>query len=233
MHGIRKMHNAILQRDKKTYAIIPHMPGGLTNVEQLKKIIKVAEKYNIEVIKVTSAQRIALIGFTEDQLESAWADLEMPRAKATGKVVRSVKICPGNNLCKYGLQDSVKLGLKIDEKYHGIELPNKVKIGVSGCKLGCAESRIKDIGLLGTKNGWMLVVGGSAGAKVREAQVLADGLSEEQVFRLIDTIFDYYREQPSNARLGALIENIGFEKFKEDILKRADLACSKEKMENK
>lgn len=217
------MHDAILQRDKQTYAIIPHMPGGMTNLEELKKIVKVAEKYNIEVIKVTSAQRIALVGFTEDQIEQAWADLEMPRGKATGKVVRSVKFCPGTSLCKYGLQDSVGLGYQVDEKYHGMALPNKAKIGVSGCKLSCAESRVKDIGVLGTKDGWMMVVGGAAGSKVREAQELASGLTDEQVFTLMDTIFDYYKENATRERLGAMIDSVGFETFKNEIIKRAGL----------
>lgn len=217
------MHDAILQRDKETYAIIPHMPGGMTNLEQLKKIVEVAEKYNIEVIKVTSAQRIALVGFTEDQIEQAWVDLGMPRGKATGKVVRSVKFCPGNSLCKYGLQDSVELGFKVDEKYHGLALPNKAKIGISGCKLGCAESRVKDIGILGTKDGWMMVVGGAAGSKVREAQELASGLKDEQVFALIDTIFDYYKENATRERLGAMIDSIGFDIFKSTVLKQAGL----------
>lgn len=217
------MPDAILQRDKKTYAVIPHMPGGITNIAQLKKIVEVAEKYQIQTIKITSAQRIALIGFSEEQLEQVWADLDMPPAKAAGKVVRSVKICPGNTLCKYGLQDSISLGLAIDEKYHGMELPNKAKIGVSGCKLGCAEPRIKDIGLIGTREGWLVVVGGSAGSKVREAAELVGGLTDSEVLTLIDAIFTYYREKASRERLGAMIEHIGFAQFRQELLQRAGL----------
>lgn len=220
------MQNAIVQRDKETYAIIPHIPGGITNIEQLKKIVEVAERYQIETIKITSAQRIALIGFSEEQLESAWADLGMPPAKATGKVIRSVKICPGSTLCKYGLQDSMALGLTLDEKYHGMELPNKAKIGVSGCKLSCAESRVKDIGILGTKEGWLVVVGGSAGSRVREALELVGGLTDSQVITLIDTIFAYYWEHATRERLGAMIDNIGFAPFQKEILQRAGLTSA-------
>lgn len=217
------MNGTILQRDKETYAIVPHMPGGLTSVEELKKIIQVAEKYDVEVIKLTSAQRMALIGFKEDQLDQAWADLGMERAHPKGKVVRSVKFCPGNDLCKYGLQDSIKLGREIDEKYHGMELPNKAKMGISGCKLGCAQSRVKDVGLLGTKSGWTMVIGGSAGARVREARTIAKDLSDPQVFQLIDAIFDYYHQNATRERLGAMVDSIGFEQVKEEILEKAGL----------
>jgi len=51
--------------------------------------------------------------------------------------------------------------LKLDAKNYGPELPSKMKIGVSGCLNSCAESIIKDIGVVGTK-GWRITVGGSA-----------------------------------------------------------------------
>ncbi len=50
---------AILQRDKETFAVAPHIPGGITSPNQLRKIADVAEKYNAQALKLTSAQRIA------------------------------------------------------------------------------------------------------------------------------------------------------------------------------
>ncbi len=34
---------AILQRDKKTYAIVPRIPGGLAKLENFKEIVNVVE----------------------------------------------------------------------------------------------------------------------------------------------------------------------------------------------
>ena len=38
---------AILQRDKKSYAIVPRTPVGLVSVEDLEAIVKVVKKYRI------------------------------------------------------------------------------------------------------------------------------------------------------------------------------------------
>ncbi|NLU49385.1 MAG: hypothetical protein GXX09_03085 [Syntrophomonadaceae bacterium] len=49
-----------MQRNKQSYAIVPHIPGGITDPQTLRKIADVAEKYNAAVLKITSAQRIWL-----------------------------------------------------------------------------------------------------------------------------------------------------------------------------
>jgi len=47
----------ILQRDKETYAIVPHIPLGVITVEFLQKLVEVAKKYEIKAMKITSANR--------------------------------------------------------------------------------------------------------------------------------------------------------------------------------
>ncbi|GAB6886962.1 hypothetical protein JCM13304A_04600 [Desulfothermus okinawensis JCM 13304] len=89
---------AILQRDKETYAIVPHMAGGICTPEILKNIAQVAEKYNAKAIKVTGAQRLAIVGLNEQDLEKVWKELEMGPGAAVGMCVRSVKFCPGTIL---------------------------------------------------------------------------------------------------------------------------------------
>ena len=48
--------------------------------------------------------------------------------------------------------------------------------------------------------------------------MLAENLSDEEVFSLIDKIINYYKDHAKKQRLGEFIEEIGFEKFKLDIL---------------
>ena len=141
---------AIIQRDKQTYAVAPHLPCGVVSADTLRKLADAADKYNIPAMKVTSASRIALVGITEDQVDEVWKDLKMSPGAAVGLCVRSVKACPGTTFCKRGQQDSLGIGMLLDEKYHGLELPGKFKIGVSGCPNQCAENCIKDVSLVGT-----------------------------------------------------------------------------------
>ncbi|WP_440953253.1 NAD(P)/FAD-dependent oxidoreductase [Methanococcoides sp. FTZ1] len=208
---------AIIQRDQETFAIAPHIAGGIASPDLLRKIADVSEKYGAAAIKVTSAQRLAIVGLKEEDLDNVWKELDMKPAAAIGLCVRSVKICPGTTFCKRGQQDSVGLGLKLDEIYHGMELPSKLKIGVSGCMNSCAESAIKDIGIMGTPKGFTVMVGGSAGLKPRLADVIAEELDEEEVLDLVDKIITYYKTHTKKHRLGRVIDEIGLETFKKEV----------------
>ncbi|MDF1556983.1 MAG: NAD(P)/FAD-dependent oxidoreductase [ANME-2 cluster archaeon] len=209
---------AIVQRDKETYAIAPHIPGGIMDVSTLRKIADVAEKYHVSAVKITSAQRMAIVGLKAEDLDSVWADLGMATGAAIGLCVRSVKICPGTTFCKRGQQDSVGVGLKLDELYHGMELPSKLKMGVSGCQNTCAESSIKDIGLIGTTKGWKLLAGGSSGIKPRIADLIAEGLADDEALKLVDKIIEFIKARGEKKRLGRIIDDIGLEEFKNTVL---------------
>ncbi len=209
---------AIVQRDRETFAIAPHIPGGIISPADLRRIADVAEKYNAKALKLTSAQRIAIVGIGPEDIDSAWNDLGMKHGAAIGLCVRSVKICPGTTFCKRGQQDSVGVGLKLDEIYHGMQLPWKFKMGVSGCANSCAEPAVKDIGLIGTPKGWRLLVGGSSGIKPRLGQMLAENLSDEEALKLIDKIISYYKDHAKKQRLGEFIDEISFERFKQEVL---------------
>ncbi|MFI5383362.1 MAG: NAD(P)/FAD-dependent oxidoreductase [Methanosarcina thermophila] len=208
---------AILQRDGETYAIAPHIPGGIVYPETLRKIADIAEKYGAAALKITSAQRIAIVGLKEEDLDAAWGELNLKPGAAIGLCVRSIKICPGTTFCKRGKQDAVGLGLKLDEKYHGMQLPSKFKMAVSGCPNSCSEPMIKDIGLMGTAKGYTLSVGGSAGPRPRLGNVVAKNLTEEQALELVERIINFYKEYPKPRRIGEVIDEMGLEKFKAEV----------------
>ena len=209
---------AILQRDRETYAIAPHIPGGFTDTATLRKICDVADKYGLS-LKITSAQRIALFGVREEELDTVWADLAQDQGMPIGLCVRSVKICPGTTHCKRAVQDSVSLGLRMDKIYHAMVLPNKMKMGVSGCLLSCAESSVKDIGVLGTSKGWRILVGGNAGPRPRFGELLVDNLpDEEAVLEMVARVVAFYQNSPEEGRLGRLVEKMGIDSFRDAVI---------------
>ena len=208
---------AIVQRDGETFAIAPHIPGGIIDPSKLRNIAEVAEKYGL-VIKITSAQRIAIVGIQERNIDNVWEELGMKPGAAIGLCVRSIKICPGTTFCKRGQQDSVGVGLKLDEKYHGMELPFKLKMGVSGCMNSCAESVIKDIGLVGTSKGFRLYAGGTSGINPRLGNLIDEELSESEALELVDRIISFYKKTNQKKRLGKIIDEIGLDTFKKEII---------------
>ena len=92
---------AILQRDKQTYAIAPHIPCGMVTPELLRRFADVGEKYNAQAIKITGAARIAIIGIQEEDVDQVWQEIQLDKGAAVGLCVRSIRSCPGNTYCNW------------------------------------------------------------------------------------------------------------------------------------
>jgi NAD(P)H-nitrite reductase large subunit len=207
---------AILQKDKETYAIAPHIPCGVVTPQLLRTIADVAEKYEVQAIKITGAARVAIVGLKEEDIDAAWNDLQLDKGAAVGLCVRSVRACPGTTFCRLGKQDALGIGMAMDKKYHSMELPGKFKMAVSGCHLACSESWVRDVGLIGQKDGWQLVIGGNVGAAPRIAQEMITGLDDKQILVAIDRVIASYKENAKKGeRLGKTIERLGLSPFQE------------------
>lgn len=207
----------ILQMDKKTYSIAPHIPAGVVTPEILRKIADVAEKYKAQALKVTSAQRIAIVGLKPEDVPKIWEDLGMDPGHAVGLCVRSIKVCPGDTFCKRGLQETLALGMEMDKRYHGMQLPSKFKMGVAGCPNKCSDSASVDLGLMGTSKGYHLYVGGNGGVKPRQGNILLENLQKGEIIPVVDAVIAYYKENAKpQERLGRMIDRMGIEGLLED-----------------
>ncbi len=224
---------ANLQRIKngqRRYAITPRIPGGFIQPEQLQKYIKVANEFGA-VLKLTASQRIMITNLKAEDVDKAWEMLGMEPAYTVSNRVRSVKICPGTTFCKRAKQDSVHLGMQIERKYLSQEMPNKMKIGVSGCLNSCTESRLKDVGIIGTVEGWNVYAGGSGGAHPRIGDLIAEVTTEKEALALVDRIIAYYKENAQIERMGEFIDRIGLEAFKAAVLGDLEGAPAESKSE--
>jgi len=209
----------ILQRGKETYAVVPHIPLGIITAEQLRNMADIAERYKASALKITSAQRIAMIGLQDEDIDDIWKELGMAPGAAVGLCIRSIKVCPGSTFCRLGRQDALSLGKELDRMYHGRGLPGKLKIGVSGCVNQCSENCIKDLGFWGKSDGWVATVGGNGGSRPRLAQRLVSGLDAVQALELTERIIKFFEKNAKKMdRMGTMIERIGFEKFKEAVI---------------
>jgi len=209
---------AILQRDKKTYAIVPRTPAGMVSPEILEGIMKVVRQYNIPITKITSGQRLALVGIKKEDINPVWDALQMDVGRAIELCLHYVQACPGTAVCTYGQQDSLGLGLDIETFFYGYQLPAKVKIGVSGCPFCCGESYVRDIGVIGKKKGWIVTFGGNSGGRPRIADVLAKDLSKDEVIELMKKCLDYYKDNAKKKeRTARFVNRIGIEVMKKHL----------------
>jgi nitrite reductase [NAD(P)H] large subunit len=210
--------HANIQKDG-TFSVVPRMYGGVTTPDELRRIADVAEKYDVPMVKVTGGQRLDLLGVRKQDLPGIWRDLGMPSGHAYAKAVRTVKTCVGSEFCRFGLGDSVALGIEMEKAWEGLYTPAKVKSGVSGCPRNCAEATVKDIGVVAVEGGWQVRIGGAAGAGVREADILATVETKAEAMRITTVFLQYYRENADYLeRTYDFVPRIGLEALREIVL---------------
>lgn len=188
-----RMH-ANIQKDG-TYSVVPRMWGGVTSPAELRRIADVADKYRVPMVKVTGGQRIDLLGVRKQDLPAIWKDLDMPSGHAYGKGLRTVKTCVGSEFCRFGTQDSTSMGIALEKDLVGMSGPHKVKLAVSGCPRNCAESGIKDVGVIAVESGWEIYVGGNGGIKTEVAQFFVKVRSADEVLEHAGAFLQLYREE--------------------------------------
>ena len=182
-----------IQKDG-TYSVVPRVPGGEITADKLIILGQIAKEFNLYT-KITGGQRVDLFGARLDQLPDIWTQLVQAgfeTGHAYGKSLRTVKSCVGNNWCRYGVDDSVGLALRLEDRYKGVRSPHKIKMGVSGCTRECAEAQSKDFGIIATENGWNLFVCGNGGMTPRHGELFATDLNSDTVIKYIDRIIMFY-----------------------------------------
>lgn len=219
---INERAHANIQKDG-TFSVIPQMKGGVTNASELRRIADVADKYAVPMVKVTGGQRIDLLGVKKEDLIDVWKDLGMNSGHAYGKSIRTVKTCVGSEFCRFGTQNSTQMGIDLETMLANMWSPHKVKLAVSGCPRNCAESGIKDVGIIAVESGWELHIGGNGGMKTEVAKFLVKVRSAEEVKEYTGAFLQLYREEAYYLdRTVHYIERVGMDYIRQRVVEDAD-----------
>ncbi len=206
-----------------TFSVIPRMWGGETSAAELRRIADVVDKYRIPTVKVTGGQRIDLLGVKKEDLPGVWRDLGMPSGHAYAKALRTVKTCVGSEWCRFGVQDSTRMGQELERALWRMYAPHKVKLAVSGCPRNCAESGIKDVGVIGVDSGWEIYVAGNGGIKTEVAQFLAKVKTHDDVLEHAGAFLQLYREEGWYLeRTVHFVHRVGLDYVKRRVVEDAD-----------
>jgi nitrite reductase (NADH) large subunit len=191
---INERSHANIQKNG-SYSVVPRMWAGETNSSELRRIADVVDKYQIPSVKVTGGQRIDLLGVKKEDLPAVWKDLGMASGHAYAKALRTVKTCVGSEWCRFGTQDSTRLGRELERALWRMYAPHKVKLAVSGCPRNCAESGIKDVGIIGVDSGWEIYIAGNGGIKTDVAQFFCKVTTHDEVLEMSSAFLQLYREE--------------------------------------
>jgi NAD(P)H-nitrite reductase large subunit len=205
--------------NQKTYSVVPGLNMGLFSPKDLEQIVTIINKYNVPMTKITSAQRLALLGMDEEEQKKLKSELQPLIRPVATNGVHYVQACPGSQWCKFGTSDSLALGARIEQLSFPEPLPGKVKVGISGCRMSCTEPYVRDVGIFATKKGWTLVFGGNGGGNPRLGDIIAEALTDDQVVDLVQKCLTVYQQNAkTKSRSARFMERFGIDAFKEAVL---------------
>ena len=207
------------QKNHKTHFPMPGINAGMLTLKDLERITDLVRKYEVPMVKVTSAQRLYFQGLAPEKRAEMMQELELPDTLPhTRNRVHYVQACPGKAWCKYGTNSNEHMAKKIAELEFDGPLPYKVKVGISGCRMCCCESWMRDVGLTAEKTGWRFTFGGNAAGRPRIGDLVAEGLSDEKALELVKKTLNYYLASAKfKTRSARFMERVGIEELKKGI----------------
>lgn len=195
----------------------PFISAGAISVADLKKLVLTMEEEGAKKVKLTGE-----IIFVWDHKKHLTGLEEKTGYKANvfkEGGVRPVKMCSAETFCQRFVRPVLGLAMRLDRLYYRSPLPVKLAIGVAGCIRSCSEPATKDVGIIGHPKGYELLAGGSAGAKPVVARKLAIVPTEDDVITVVGRVIEFVRAHGKKGmRLNGVIEKVGFEEFRREIL---------------
>ena len=216
------------------------IPNGLLNSNQLRTIADLADRYGFGVADLTVRQNIQLHWVTIQDLPEVLDGLErcgLSSLAACGDVTRNITGCPlagvhADELCDASplVEQATRLLAGNPEFYN---LPRKLKISITGCRVWCTYPEINDVGLTavvrkrstGSEIGFSIRVGGGLSTKPHLAERLNAFIGGDQVLPVIQGVAEIFRgaevlrESRERARLKFLFLEHGWtaEQFQEEL----------------
>jgi len=188
------------------------VPGGKLTPGQMRTINTIAEQYGLSYY-LTTAQNVRLIGATAENIDAIQSHLlnKGILLKVPGRFPKP-KVCVGMPGCNLGVGDTFALSDKILARFgNRSDVRPKYKIALSGCPACCGGSKLADIGVVATRKGFDVYVGGKGGPLPRVGQRIARGLSDEQVLDVIGRLADYHAARtPKKQRMFKLLNDRDF-----------------------
>lgn len=188
------------------------LPAGRLPLDIMSKAQEIAAEHDLEVF-ITTAQNIRLLSVPAekvDGIKDALSELGA-RFKVKGTFPKP-RICMGAPYCKAAPKNTKELSDAILAKFGSREITKpKYKIAIAGCKIGCSNPRTTDFGIIGTKDGYDLYLGGKGGPKPAIGVCVKKGLDQEQLLEVMSTLVDYHHENTDKkSRIAQLMENDDF-----------------------
>lgn len=194
---------------QKTLTIL--LPGGALPKGLLTRLSELAGRFAFELY-LSTAQNLRLYGIAPDDLEALKAELAslQVRFKEPGRFPLP-RICIGKRSCNLGIIDTMALSDRLLARYGETSVKPKLKIAIAGCPAACSNPLLADLGLVATRQGLDLYVGGKGGPQPRVGRRVLRQAGEEEALAAIGRIVEFHNLRTAKKqRLVKLIDDPEF-----------------------
>jgi sulfite reductase beta subunit-like hemoprotein len=198
--------------NEKNISLTILLPGGRLSLDIMETALAAAKKYHLGIY-LSTLQNLRLLDVPEsllDEIKKPFADLGA-EFKAPGKFP-TPRVCVGRSHCKLGLIDTEALSRKILAHFAGREkTKGKLKIAIAACAMGCSGIGTSDIGIVATRNGYDIFVGGKGGTYPKISRRIRRDVNEDEVVETLDALIEFHdRKTATKQRMFKLLDDPDF-----------------------
>lgn len=225
------MGTAIFQQKNGLHAIVAASECGILTPEQIQGLGRVVQEYDVQALKMSTRQTMVLLA-SEASIPGIVKELQNYdfHIAPFNNAIRNVKGCSGSpDLCPRALGDALGLGIEIQKRYMGKDVPHDFKIATAGCSRGCTDPLCADFGVVCHDNSTFdIYIGGKgAGKKPVHGQLLISSASYADIFSALDFVLEKYRTlAQGKERLHKTIARVGLNHFLPPHIKANEAAAS-------
>lgn len=204
------MHGDKSKPGLKTLTIL--LPGGALPARVLSKANELGAKYSFDLY-LSTAQNLRLYNLAESDLPAIKEELAAlgVRFKSPG-LFPVPRICIGNRSCNLGLIDTMAFSDQILARFGAMTgVKPKFKIAIAGCPAACSNPVMTDIGIIATRQGFDIYLGGKGGPQPKMAKRVVRQADAEKVMEVIGEVVEHHnRSTATKQRIGKLMADPSF-----------------------
>jgi NAD(P)H-nitrite reductase large subunit len=196
----------VLQKDG-SFALTVECVSGCVSPQIMEAVARVAREYKA-LVHLTMGQKLKLLGLNQ---ESGPQALLYERARD----LFQARVCVGKPFCPLALQETFSLARYLFTELARVPTPPKLKVGVSGCPACCSWANLMDLGFVGLRKGFRVIVGGHGGYRPREGQPIGLVVTHEEVAEVLRRLTQLFTEETQKkGRVDRIVENLGLDRVK-------------------
>jgi len=204
----------MIQKDG-SYALTMECSNGCIEPGLLEKIGQAAKEQQA-IVHLTTAQKVMFLGLDEARAKALMEALEKEGAVfRKARDLSHPRVCVGKPYCKLAFQDTFKLGDILYKELARQPIPPKLKVGVSGCPACCSWANLMDLGFMGVRSGYKVLIGGHGGAKPKIGQEIATIATPQEAVDILKKAAELFSEEvKKKSRMERVVSKLGVDEIK-------------------